>query len=157
MPNGESRMLPERFPDSPGNPFREIHAKFPGHAPILPSGNSVSCQRQWEKFRRFPDPARICGEPRRGYGARPWTAFHLVGENDRSNHEAIPSREGPPTLFQLADAVGMPHTRLNKGFRKFHGATVFEYPRRERLEKSRWVIDRGKCPWRKSPMPRASP
>lgn len=66
------------------------------------------------------------------------------GERIRQARELLlRDMENPPTLFQLADAVGMTHTRLNRGFRKFHGATVFEYLRRQRLEKSRWMIDRG--------------
>ncbi len=40
----------------------------------------------------------------------------------------------PPSLFELAKAVGMTHTRLNRGFREIYGTTVFGYLRKYRLE-----------------------
>ncbi|ADK84493.1 transcriptional regulator, AraC family [Desulfarculus baarsii DSM 2075] len=49
--------------------------------------------------------------------------------------------QNPPSLFQLAGAVGMTHTKLNKGFRDVFGTTVFDYLRRQRLEQSRLMID----------------
>ncbi len=51
--------------------------------------------------------------------------------------------ENPPSLFQLARAVGMTHTKLNKGFKHFYGTTVFGYLRRHRLEESRLLLDAG--------------
>lgn len=51
--------------------------------------------------------------------------------------------ENPPSLFELARAVGMTHTKLNKGFKHLFGTTVFGYLRRHRLEESRLLLDAG--------------
>ncbi|WP_051309172.1 helix-turn-helix domain-containing protein [Desulfogranum japonicum] len=47
----------------------------------------------------------------------------------------------PPSLTKLAKQVGMPHTRLNRGFKKVFGCTVFEYLRKERLLHVRKLIE----------------
>lgn len=41
--------------------------------------------------------------------------------------------ENPPTLSELAHAVGTNHCRLNAGFRELYGTTVFDYLRQKRL------------------------
>ena len=48
--------------------------------------------------------------------------------------------ENPPTLPELAHAVGTNHCRLNAGFRKLYGTTVFDYLRRKRLVEARRLI-----------------
>ncbi len=48
--------------------------------------------------------------------------------------------ENPPTLFELAHTVGTNHCRLNAGFRKLYGTTVFGYLRRRRLIEARRLI-----------------
>ncbi len=47
----------------------------------------------------------------------------------------------PPSLCSLAKQVGMSHTRLNRGFKKIFGRTVFEYLRKERLVHARKLIE----------------
>jgi AraC-like DNA-binding protein len=49
----------------------------------------------------------------------------------------------PPTLGDLADAVGLTEKRLNTGFRLMFGATVFEVLRNERLEHAREALEEG--------------
>lgn len=49
----------------------------------------------------------------------------------------------PPSLFEIARAVGMAHTSLNKVFKAVHGTTLFEYLRRQRLEQGRLLIQEG--------------
>lgn len=48
--------------------------------------------------------------------------------------------ENPPTLSGLAHAVGTNHCRLNAGFRKLYGTTVFDYLRQKRLIEARRLI-----------------
>ncbi len=48
--------------------------------------------------------------------------------------------DDPPSLFEIARAVGMAHTRLNRAFKAVHGTTLFEYLRRQRLEQGRLLI-----------------
>jgi AraC-like DNA-binding protein len=48
--------------------------------------------------------------------------------------------ENPPTLSELAHAVGTNHCRLNAGFRKLYGTTVFDYLRQKRLVEARRLI-----------------
>lgn len=48
--------------------------------------------------------------------------------------------ENPPTLSQLAHAVGTNHCQLNIGFRKLYGTTVFDYLRQKRLIEARRLI-----------------
>lgn len=49
----------------------------------------------------------------------------------------------PPTLGELADAVGFTERRLNAGFRLLFGASVFETLRGERLEHARLAFEAG--------------
>jgi AraC-like DNA-binding protein len=72
----------------------------------------------------------------------------IAGTKDRERLRSareilIRDLQNPPTLFQLANTVGMVHTKLNRGFRALYGSTVFEYLRRQRLEKSRQLLQEG--------------
>lgn len=49
--------------------------------------------------------------------------------------------QNPPSLFHLASAVGMTHTKLNRGFKAVYGTTAFGYLRLHRLEESRRLLD----------------
>lgn len=51
--------------------------------------------------------------------------------------------ENPPKLYDLARSVGVNQGKLNLGFRKFYGATVFGYLRRLRLLEAKRLIDQG--------------
>ncbi|MBI2739764.1 MAG: helix-turn-helix transcriptional regulator [Rhodospirillales bacterium] len=46
----------------------------------------------------------------------------------------------PPSLAELADAVGLTERRLNAGFRQLYGATVFDVLRDQRLEHARQAL-----------------
>ncbi|WP_421901369.1 helix-turn-helix domain-containing protein [Maridesulfovibrio sp.] len=50
----------------------------------------------------------------------------------------------PPSLQELAQTVGLTHTRLNKVFRSVYGNTVFNVLREIRLECARRMIEDGK-------------
>lgn len=52
--------------------------------------------------------------------------------------------ENPPTLFHLARQVGLSHSKLNYGFRKVCGTTVFGYLRRVRLEQAMILLQEQK-------------
>lgn len=52
----------------------------------------------------------------------------------------------PPTLGELALAVGLSEKRLNAGFKLLFGATVFETLRNERLEHARIVLQAAEVP-----------
>jgi AraC-like DNA-binding protein len=49
----------------------------------------------------------------------------------------------PPSLSELADAVGLGEKRLNTVFRRQFDATVFDLLRRERLEHARLALEKG--------------
>ena len=49
--------------------------------------------------------------------------------------------ENPPTLFKLARLVGLTHTKLNRGFRKIYGTTVFDYLHKIRLEQAKLLLE----------------
>jgi AraC family transcriptional activator of pyochelin receptor len=49
--------------------------------------------------------------------------------------------ENPPRLFDLAHAVGTNHCRLNLGFRRLFGTTVFGYLRQMRLAEARRLLE----------------
>jgi len=48
--------------------------------------------------------------------------------------------ENPPLLHELSRRVGMSPKKLNKGFRKVFGTTVFGYLQRIRLERARYLM-----------------
>ena len=52
----------------------------------------------------------------------------------------------PPTLGELAMAVGLTERRLNAGFRALFGVTVFEALKNERLEHARLAFQTGNLP-----------
>ena len=49
--------------------------------------------------------------------------------------------ESPPTLYELADSVGLSHAKLNRCFRQVYGTTVFGFLRRARLEQARFLLE----------------
>ena len=49
--------------------------------------------------------------------------------------------DNPPSLLELAKSVGLTHTMLSRGFRELYGTTVFDYLRRQRLEKGRLLLE----------------
>lgn len=49
-----------------------------------------------------------------------------------------------PSLSELAKIAEMPHTRLNKAFKKEFGYTVFEYVRVKRLESAKNLLEEGR-------------
>lgn len=76
---------------------------------------------------------------------------HAVTAVEREALEAARARlladmRQPPTLGDLALAVGLSEKRLNAGFRQLFGATVFETLRNERLEHARVALQSDKVP-----------
>lgn len=49
--------------------------------------------------------------------------------------------ESPPTLYELADSVGLSHAKLNRCFREVYGTTVFGFLRQARLEQARFLLE----------------
>ena len=47
----------------------------------------------------------------------------------------------PPTLAELSKAVGLSHVKLNRGFRKAFGTTVFGYLRQVRLQRAKRYLE----------------
>ncbi len=60
---------------------------------------------------------------------------------EKAREILLANLQSPPSLFQLADNVGLTHTKLNKGFRDLWGTTVFGYLRLQRLEQARQMLD----------------
>ena len=58
--------------------------------------------------------------------------------------ESLLSRnlEHPPSLCDLASLVGMSPQKLNIGFRKVFGTTVFKHLQRIRLERARYLMEK---------------
>jgi len=50
----------------------------------------------------------------------------------------------PPRLKELARVAGLNETKLNRGFRQEFGMTVFEYYRRQRITRSKELLDQGR-------------
>lgn len=46
-----------------------------------------------------------------------------------------------PSLDELAALSGMSHVRLNREFRRHLGTTVFDWLRRQRLQRAAWMLD----------------
>lgn len=64
-------------------------------------------------------------------------------EADRLLHARsllVADLSAPPTLDALAARIGMSHTRLNRGFKREFGSTVFEYLRLYRLEQAKFLL-----------------
>lgn len=49
----------------------------------------------------------------------------------------------PPSLSELANDVGVHHTKLNKAFKQIYGKTIFSYLCDIRMEKARAYLERG--------------
>lgn len=52
--------------------------------------------------------------------------------------------QNPPKLLDLAKIVGLPHPKLNFGFREIFGTTFFDYLRQMRLNKAKSLLDDGR-------------
>ncbi len=52
--------------------------------------------------------------------------------------------QNPPTLMELAKAVGLHHSKLNRGFREMYGTTTFGYLRQARLIMAKAFLDDGR-------------
>lgn len=59
----------------------------------------------------------------------------------RAREVIIRRLDDPPTLDDLAQMVGLSHTRLNRGFKREFGSTVFEYLREHRLDRARLLLE----------------
>lgn len=54
---------------------------------------------------------------------------------------AVRDLENPPRLLDIARSVGLSHTKLNFGFRKIYGTTIFDYVRYMRLKRAKLLLD----------------
>ena len=75
-------------------------------------------------------------EPKRSYRLKP-------SDVERVHHaKALLARqlENPPSLLDLARAVGLNDCTLKRGFRQVFGTTVFGYVRQQRLKKARQLL-----------------
>lgn len=86
--------------------------------------------------------AMAAGEPpkrprdrRSGLSGRERAAVH--GARER----LLSDLQRPPSLADLARAVGLSERRLNAGFRQLYGATVFDVLRDQRLEHARQALE----------------
>ena len=52
--------------------------------------------------------------------------------------------QNPPKLLDLARTVGLPHPKLNYGFREIYGTTFFDYLRQTRLKKAGSLLAEGR-------------
>lgn len=66
-----------------------------------------------------------------------------IGE---ARERLLADMRNPPTLGELAMAVGLTERRLNAGFRALFGVTVFEALKNERLDHARLAFQSGKLP-----------
>jgi AraC-like DNA-binding protein len=66
-----------------------------------------------------------------------------IGE---ARERLLADMRSPPTLGELAMAVGLTERRLNAGFRALFGVTVFEALKNERLEHARLAFQSGRLP-----------
>ena len=77
-------------------------------------------------------------------------APELSARELRSVHEArerlLADMRSPPSLGDLAAAVGLTEKRLNLGFRREFGATAYEVLRNERLAHARLALAEGDLP-----------
>jgi AraC-like DNA-binding protein len=79
------------------------------------------------------------------------TRRHQLTERERSavreaRDRLLADMRRPPTLGDLASAVGLTEKRLNSGFRTEFGTTVFGILRDERLEHARIALESGEVP-----------
>ncbi len=51
--------------------------------------------------------------------------------------------QDPPTLVELAQAVGLSHSKLNRFFPQLYGTTVFHYLRDLRMHHARMLLNNG--------------
>jgi len=65
---------------------------------------------------------------------------------DAAHRLLLADMRAPPSLGELAGAVGLSERRLNAGFRAVFGGTVFEILRRRRLEHARIALEYGDVP-----------
>ncbi|MGZ5912589.1 MAG: helix-turn-helix transcriptional regulator [Reyranella sp.] len=79
-----------------------------------------------------PKPSR---HRRRRLSGREQTALREARER------LVSDMRYPPSLAELAHAVGLTERRLNAGFRQLYGATVFEVLRDQRLDHARQALE----------------
>ena len=83
---------------------------------------------------------------------RPRHRSSLTTRERDALHEArrrlLADMRRPPTLGELAEAVGLSEKRLNAGFRLLFGATVFDVLRNERLAHAQAVLEAEAVPLR---------
>lgn len=77
----------------------------------------------------------------KGFDNLPVTQAGDIERIRKAEEILIRKMDNPPSLLELAKSVGLTHTRLSRGFRELYGTTVFDYLRRQRLEKGRLLLE----------------
>ena len=77
----------------------------------------------------------------KGFDNLPVTQAGDIERIRKAREILICKMDNPPSLLELAKSVELTHTRLSRGFRKLYGTTVFDYLRRQRLEKGRLLLE----------------
>lgn len=77
----------------------------------------------------------------KGFDNLPVTQTGDIERIRKAREMLICKMDNPPSLLELAKSVGLTHTRLSRGFRELYGTTVFDYLRRQRLEKGRLLLE----------------
>lgn len=72
----------------------------------------------------------------------PMLPYDDVERIHHAKHILSHDLEKPPDLFSLARAVGLTHTKLNRGFREVYGTTVFNYLRQMRLSQAKYLMEK---------------
>jgi AraC-like DNA-binding protein len=79
--------------------------------------------------------------------ARPKALSHRErGKLEEARERLVSNMRCPPTVGELATAVGMSDSALNTGFRALFGGSVYEVLRDERLEHARTAIETTDAP-----------
>lgn len=83
------------------------------------------------------------GNENRDVFCRKWNNSRDIKKLYQAKDILISRMEAPPGLFELAQEVGLSHTRLNRGFHGLFDTTVFGYLKRLRLETARSYLESG--------------
>ena len=86
--------------------------------------------------------ATAAGElPKRSRDLQPRLSSREQAAVRRARERLLSDMRHPPSLADLASAVGLSERRLNAGFRQLYGATVFDVLRDRRLEHAREALE----------------
>jgi AraC-like DNA-binding protein len=76
-------------------------------------------------------------------GHERWLTSQEMRKVRQAREMLVADLQTPPTLTDLAAAVGLRTKRLNQGFRELYGTTVFDHLLDVRMEQARDMLDQG--------------